>query len=105
MLSKSREKCRVFWLGDKDPKLKFRVEALRDGEWIAVAGGEVRTQVFSVEEQGILEVLLERLLDRLEPAVAEALDDSRLNPQGQLLIDQELLERLAWFGPEMAEEY
>ena len=59
-----------------------------------VGFGAVATQVRRSEDPEVLDVLLDRLLDRLE--ACDIRDSNAL---------LRLEEQLRWFGPEMAEEY
>jgi hypothetical protein len=71
--------------------------------WLPIEDGKVATQVRAGEEEEVLRVLLEKLLDRLEPFVSAA----KINENATVTLpgSEEALEKLRWFGPEMAEEY
>ena len=98
---RERENCRVEWIGE-EPRLVFQASVRVEGSWLPARNGRVQTQVWPRETNEMRLILLDRLLDRIEPATRDAtiVDGEAVLPGGE-----DLFERLQWFGPEMAEEY
>ena len=69
---------------------------VREGVFVDAGIGLLDTQVRAGEDPEILEVLLDKLLDRF---------DSFLPDIGSKEAQAAFREKLRWFGPEMAEEY
>lgn len=101
---RERNSCRVAWVSE-DPRLVFQVEARIDDHWIPVKDGRVQTQVWPREDEEMRALLLEKLLDRIEPRVREALPGAAGRERLALPGGREFFAQLQWFGPEMAEEY
>ena len=70
--------------------------AIREDAWVDADIGVCSTQVRVQEDPEVLEILLDRLLDRFEEFLPGAAD-----PEASA----RFIEKLRWFGPEMAEEY
>lgn len=118
---RTRGRCKVEWIdsgegqhGKYDPQskedvhlLRFRCFAKVEKKWIPVQNGSVLSQVSASENKEMRELLLEKLLDRIEPKVEEALQSGSGAKNGALIIKggAAFFEKLSWFGPEMAEEY
>ena len=117
---KTRGNCKVEWIDagegqwgmyrPEDPNdmrlLRFRSYAKDGDRWMPIQNGSVKTQVRVEEGREMHLLLLDKLLDRIAPRVEQALASEAVR-NGALILPEggEFFEQLAWFGPEMAEEY
>jgi hypothetical protein len=91
-----------------EPLLRFNSYARIDGSWTPIQEGSVLTQVRENEDPEIRTALLEKLADRIEPLVQTAIKKKRwasFSCNVDIPGADEVFEKMAWFGPEFAEEY
>lgn len=105
-----RGNCRIEWVVVKGEENNEGLQLLRfnsygrvNEKWLPLKKGSVLTQVRSNEDPEIIELLLEKLADRIKPLVEKGeVGESEIDLKEE---GSELFEKMKWFGPEFAEEY